>query len=127
MCHADTHFGNFLYHKITPGGKPFEYNIFNYNLSIENIGYLWVINDFGLAEKFIDGKIISQILKDFKLIIQELLSKKSYFIDDKINNFIKKINDYLDIDLYLIDDFETLLINIINCLLEYSETFKLIV
>ena len=127
MCHADTHFGNFLYYKITPGGKPFEYRIFNNTLSIENIGYLWVINDFGLAEKFIDGKIISQILKDFKLIIQELLYKKSYFIDDEINKFIKKINDYLDIDLYLIDDFETLLINIINCLLEYSETFKLIV
>jgi hypothetical protein len=127
MCHADTHFGNFLYHKITPGGKPFEYQIFNNTLSIENIGYLWIINDFGSAKKFIDSKIISQILKDFKLIIQELNYKKSYFIDDEINKFIKKINDYLDIDLYIIDDFETLLINIINCLLEYSETFKLIV
>jgi len=43
--HNDSHYGNFLYHKIEPGGY-FHYKINDIDYYIENIGYLWVIWDF---------------------------------------------------------------------------------
>ena len=46
--HNDTHYGNFLYHRINPGGY-FKYNIYGDEYYIENLGYLWVIWDFGKA------------------------------------------------------------------------------
>jgi|694.fasta_scaffold146755_2 hypothetical protein len=46
--HCDTHWGNFLYHKIKKGGY-FHYKIFNKDYYIENLGYLWVIWDFELS------------------------------------------------------------------------------
>ena len=47
--HNDSHWGNFLYHKITPGGC-FEYEINGETVYLENIGYYWVIWDFGLSK-----------------------------------------------------------------------------
>ena len=49
--HNDAHSCNFLYHKIKPGGY-FHYNIYGKDYYLENIGYLWVIWDFGLATHF---------------------------------------------------------------------------
>ena len=46
--HNDTHFGNFLYHKITPGGY-IKYTINNKSYYVKNLGYLWVIWDFGIS------------------------------------------------------------------------------
>jgi hypothetical protein len=46
--HQDSHFGNFLFHKITPGGC-FEYIINGEKYYIKNIGFLWVIWDFGVS------------------------------------------------------------------------------
>lgn len=48
-CHNDCHDGNFLYHKIKPGGY-IKYKIKNEYYYLENMGYLWVIWDFGLAD-----------------------------------------------------------------------------
>jgi len=125
MCHADTHFDNFLYHKIKPGGY-FEYTIYNYPLKIKNIGYLWILNDFGLAENLINSKRISQVIRDFKIILAELERKKSYFIDNKIPNFITEAKNYLDENIYEEEEINNLLIHLLNCLLKYSETFKLV-
>jgi hypothetical protein len=125
MCHADTHFDNFLYHKIKPGGY-FEYTIYNYPLKIKNIGYLWILNDFGLAENLINSKRISQVIRDFKMILAELERKKSYFIDNKIPNFITEAKNYLDENIYEEEEINNLLIHLLNCLLKYSETFKLV-
>ncbi len=36
--HYDSHWGNFLYHKIKPGGY-FHYNIFGNDYYIENYGF----------------------------------------------------------------------------------------
>jgi hypothetical protein len=49
--HKDGHSGNFLYHEITPGGY-FHYVINGVDYYIENLGYLWVIWDFGLIIPF---------------------------------------------------------------------------
>jgi hypothetical protein len=48
-CHNDCHDGNFLFHKIKPGGY-IKYKIKNEYYYLENMGYLWVIWDFGLAD-----------------------------------------------------------------------------
>jgi hypothetical protein len=49
--HRDGHTGNFLYHQIKPGGY-FHYFINGVDYYIENLGYLWVIWDFGLIVPF---------------------------------------------------------------------------
>ncbi len=49
--HFDGHCGNYLYHKITPGGY-FHYRINDEDYYIENLGYLWIIWDFGLIVPF---------------------------------------------------------------------------
>jgi len=43
--HTDAHWGNFLYHKIKPGGY-IHYRIFDVDIYIENMGYLWIIWDY---------------------------------------------------------------------------------
>jgi hypothetical protein len=48
--HNDCHWGNFLYHKIKPGGY-IHYRIYDTDVYIENMGYLWVIWDYGIASK----------------------------------------------------------------------------
>ena len=48
--HNDCHAGNFLYHKIKPGGC-FHYKINGVDFYIKNLGYLWVIWDFGIVTK----------------------------------------------------------------------------
>lgn len=52
--HQDLHWGNVLYHKIKPGGY-IKYIIDGTEILIPNIGYLFVLWDFGLAK--ISGKI----------------------------------------------------------------------
>jgi hypothetical protein len=56
--HNDAHGGNFLYHKIKPIGY-FHYNIYGKDYYLKNIGYLWVIWDFGLIQPFSNSKLIN--------------------------------------------------------------------
>jgi hypothetical protein len=44
--HGDTHTGNFLYRRVKAGGC-FCYNINGINYYIENLGYVWMIWDYG--------------------------------------------------------------------------------
>jgi len=53
MKHNDCHWGNFLFHKIKKGGY-FHYKIFDEDFYVENLGFLWVIWDFELSQKFFD-------------------------------------------------------------------------
>ncbi len=48
FMHSDSHDGNFLYKKIHPGGY-FHYKINEKNYYIPNLGYIWVIWDFGVC------------------------------------------------------------------------------
>ena len=56
--HNDAHAGNFLYHRIKPGGY-FHYNIYGQDFYLENIGFLWVIWDFGLIQPFSNSNLIN--------------------------------------------------------------------
>jgi hypothetical protein len=48
--HMDAHWGNFLYHKIKPGGY-IHYKIYNEDIYIKNMGYLWIIWDYIINKK----------------------------------------------------------------------------
>ena len=102
--HADTHAGNFLYHKINPGGY-FHYNIYGKDFYLENIGYLWMIWDFGLVKSFKDAKIpinydynkyiytLDKIIDTIKFIKLSHLEKS---IKKKLSTLIQKYNDIND-------------------------------
>jgi hypothetical protein len=85
MYHTDCHYKNFLFIKIKPGGY-FHYKIYGNSYYIKNLGYLWLIWDFGLVKDDFFYKL--DRIKDF-IIISEILFQK---IDDipKYEN-IKKI------------------------------------
>jgi len=48
LMHHDSHWGNFLFKKIEAGGY-FHYKINGEDYYIPNIGYLWIIWDFGVS------------------------------------------------------------------------------
>jgi hypothetical protein len=54
--HTDTHPGNFLFHKISPGGY-FHYNLFGKDYYLENLGILWVLWDFDLSLSYDEAEI----------------------------------------------------------------------
>jgi hypothetical protein len=66
--HNDAHWGNFLYHKINPGGY-IKYNINGYEVFIENLGYLWIIWDYGFTKLF-DKLDILTTMTDYVRIIK---------------------------------------------------------
>jgi hypothetical protein len=65
--HDDTHWGNFLYHKINPGGY-IKYNINGTDVYVENLGYLWVIWDFSEATEH-DNLNIFVTLEDYMKVM----------------------------------------------------------
>jgi hypothetical protein len=96
--HNDAHGGNFLYHLIKPGGY-FHYNIYGKDYYLENIGYLWVIWDFGLIQPFQNSKTITK--NKFGKYKKKLIITIDY---------VKSIFKYLDYPNLFNSDF----INIIN-------------
>ena len=72
LYHNDCHYGNFLYHRVNPGGY-YKYQLFDDEVYIENLGYLWVIWDFGYATKDTDSTYKNQnnyyYLEDYFRII----------------------------------------------------------
>jgi hypothetical protein len=91
--HCDTHTGNFLYHKIKPGGY-FHYNIYEKDYYLENKGYLWIIWDFGLVQNF-----------------------NNIPINYDFNYLLTRLNKYNELDNYHIFDNNT-----INTILMLSNT-----
>jgi len=80
--HHDCHYKNFLFIKIKSGGY-FHYNLFGTDYYIKNMGYLWLIWDFGLAQDEPIYKL--QRIKDYFRII--------YFFDSSLSSSNKIIMD----------------------------------
>jgi hypothetical protein len=74
IFHRDSHLGNFLYHKVASGGC-IEYKYRDLIFYIENIGYNWVIWDFGRS---IEIKNEKDIYEDFSLLIESILDERLY-------------------------------------------------
>ena len=98
--HCDIHDGNFLFHKINPGGY-FHYNIYGIDYYLENKGLLWVIWDFSYIKPFtknininIDYSNLCNIFNNYNNI-----DKNDYLIIKKIyNTVISKYNNITDIN-----------------------------
>ena len=75
--HNDTHYGNFLYHKIKPGGY-IKYTIRNKSYYLKNLGYLWVIWDFGISTQ-LNG--ITDYFRDYEML--SLYLRKPVFDKEK--------------------------------------------
>jgi len=85
--HGDTHAGNFLYHIIKPNGY-FYYKIYGNEYYIKNMGYLWVIWDFGYTTAYTNNKYLN--IKDFEKIYVGL---EHYTKNEYIKNtFLPKLN-----------------------------------
>ena len=72
--HYDTHSGNYLYHQIKKGGF-YHYKIYDKNYYLENLGFLWMLWDFGRATDNYSQFIINH---DFNYTLS--------FIRHKLNN-----------------------------------------
>jgi hypothetical protein len=71
--HNDAHWGNFLYHKVKPGGY-IKYVINGYDVYLENLGYLWVIWDYGQTT-ILDNLNIFITLDDYMKVIYAFNNK----------------------------------------------------
>jgi len=98
--HTDVHWGNFLYHKIKPGGY-IHYKIYNEDIYIKNLGYLWIIWDYMITK--IDK---SEYLDDYYNISFAFMNGHVMRNNDlynglvhpnlfKYSNDIKEIVDYI--------------------------------
>jgi hypothetical protein len=118
--HYDPHVGNFLYHKIKPGGY-FHYNLYGKDYYLENQGYLWVIWDFGLIKPFNNIKNKIFINYDYTYLYNRL---RMGYTPDKID-IITKLYDTI-IDKYITNDLTKLSnmnIDILNYLIKNNPSF----
>jgi hypothetical protein len=75
--HNDTHWGNFLYHRIKPGGYV-KYVINGKELYIENLGYLWIIWDFSFATKMpTNNNNMKQTTAGYNRILKAFMNKNA--------------------------------------------------
>lgn len=72
----DAHWGNFLYHRIKAGGY-IKYIINGKELYLENIGYLWVIWDFGFIMEIEENNTMNAITADYKYILTGFANVKN--------------------------------------------------
>ena len=86
--HKDAHLGNFLYHKIKPGGY-FKYIIFGKTVYVENLGYLWMIWDFGKFKKTEEFKKLK--IEDYFKPSRNI--KKIYKKEDNVYNVLKSVEN----------------------------------
>ena len=91
--HKDAHWGNFLYHNVKKGGY-FYYKVNNIDIYLENIGFIWVIWDYGFAKKIKKKKIH----RDYSRIIHAFIPKfKGGWIPSYIKTDVKADNFALNV------------------------------
>ena len=99
LNHGDSHNGNFLYTKIKAGGC-FHYRIKDDDYYIENIGYKWMIWDYGNTHKlseltkitfFDDYRYINLFFRKFDKIMNDSIEfKKNHFYSDKKAGYLNE-------------------------------------
>jgi superfamily II DNA or RNA helicase len=95
--HKDSHWGNFLFHKIKAGGY-FHYNIFGVDIYIENLGFLWVIWDFSSATNIKPNTISNDYYKLINAFIYEpkgLIKPSDFMYSNDISTIVDEIYDII--------------------------------
>jgi hypothetical protein len=98
--HNDIHMGNFLFLKINPGGY-LNYKIFGKNIYVKNLGYLWILWDYGLVKEITNK---NDMLYDYENVFLNYIKKNRngrLYNDIEINNDI--YYNILDIYNYIIN------------------------
>ena len=131
--HNDCHYGNFLYHLISPGGF-FHYNIYGIDYYIENIGYLWVIWDYGLIVPYYNSYDINKNrFGPFNYKILSITTDYSRFMHSIISIFNEQSSNLTSIILNhllnykyttSIDNIKQFTIELLDILVTYSNTIK---
>ena len=93
LNHGDCYHGNFLYHRIEKTNSYFHYKILDNDFYIKNDGYIWMINDFDLANHNEDEKINNQSQYDDFKIAMEAFKKYNKNSSQTLKTLIKKIID----------------------------------
>ena len=120
MAHNDIKFNNFLYHKTKSGDK-FRYFIGNNTYVLENMGYIWVINDFGLATNNSNSNM-HKFINDYKNIVNEMETYKLFYIGIKIPELIDDLKNAL---IYTsTDSIDDIIIRIFNCFIGKTTLFN---
>ena len=114
--HNDCHYKNFLFHKIKPGGY-FHYNIYGKDIYVKNLGYIWMIWDFGLVKQDYNKtrrledyfRIVSFFYKYYYneplKIVQKILEYKNRYLstfgdsDKKFFEMLFKLNHLFHFDI----------------------------
>jgi predicted unusual protein kinase regulating ubiquinone biosynthesis (AarF/ABC1/UbiB family) len=130
--HADAHNGNFLFHKIKPGGY-IHYNIYGVDYYLKNLGFMFVIWDFGLIKPFYNSNIINnnkygyfnndfeRITYDFETVINAFKNKNAGgWVDNKypistnitniINDLYTLLHSYITYDVLKLPELNTALL-----------------
>ena len=92
LCHDDAHYNNFIYFKIKPGGY-FHYNIYGVDYYLKNIGYLMMINDFGLVEDLTTENLLTDVTTFMKWLNNIRFNKISQTIKGEENK--QSFYDYI--------------------------------
>ena len=100
IIHNDTHIGNFLYFNIYKKGC-FKYTYKDLIFYIENIGFNWVIWDFGLSKDLNHIHLSMRI----KYIIKDYITLLKSFIKHLINAGIYDNDDMIEIKKYINNNF----------------------
>ena len=96
--HADMHLGNFLVHKIQPGGS-FKYVMPGGDVKVLNCGYVIIIWDFGLTQHHGNYCYIHDYIRVITLL--STIGTRPGYMDrglipfpEKVNNVLTKIINY---------------------------------
>lgn len=99
LFHNDCHYKNFIFLKIKPGGH-FHYKIYNQDIYIKNMGYIWIIWDYGLIKR----RNSERRLEDYFKILYFFLkfknnvnyNKKSISFSKGLLDIVNKILEFKD-------------------------------
>jgi hypothetical protein len=94
LCHDDSHYNNFIYFKIKPGGY-FHYNIYEVDYYLKNVGYLMMINDFGLVEDLTPDNLLTDITTFIKWLDNIRFNKIKQTLTSETNINKQSFYDYI--------------------------------
>ena len=94
LCHDDAHYNNFIYFKIKPGGY-FHYNVYGVDYYLKNVGYLMMINDFGLVEDLTSDNLFTDITTFIKWLDNIRFTKIKQTLMAEVDINKKSLYDYI--------------------------------
>jgi len=95
IYHNDCHYKNFLFYTIKPGGY-FHYKIFGKDIYIENIGFIWMIWDYGLIETtpYYKNQRLDDYMRITEILFEELNKNEFRYVREIVKEVVKYSKNY---------------------------------